>query len=362
MSSRAIPVPRFHPTEAEFADFNAYVATIEPLCQEAGLGLVVPPASWLARVAAANAGTAGACGGGGGGEGGGAAVCELDVVTSAGRVGDMRVRSPVQQCLGGAKGIYKVDLQEKKDMSVAEFREHAYAYERRNRPVSGRHRDGDGEGVPASSMPTSSSASSASSSASSSESSSSSTPPTPPTAAPTEYAPADDDAIERTFWRSLSPYMEAPTYGADVSGSLFPDETTTAAADAGGAVGEVGAAGEGGEVGEGGVVGVVGVGGAGESGGKSKVNGSEDGAPIGGEGGEDGEDGEGEKGVKGGEVNMNDSKDEAPIDPSHLPWNLSHLDTLLSRGLRDSPLIPGITQSMLYFGMWKVRHRIEEEE
>ena len=41
-------VPVFHPTEAEFADFAAYVTAIEPLCG-AGLAKVVPPAGWTPR-------------------------------------------------------------------------------------------------------------------------------------------------------------------------------------------------------------------------------------------------------------------------------------------------------------------------
>jgi hypothetical protein len=41
-------VPVFYPTAAEFADFEAYVTRIEPLCG-AGLAKVVPPAGWVAR-------------------------------------------------------------------------------------------------------------------------------------------------------------------------------------------------------------------------------------------------------------------------------------------------------------------------
>ena len=164
MATRRIDVPRFHPTPEEFADFESYVATIEPEAKCAGLAIVVPPTGWLAE----------------------------EQQQSPLLPPDFLIPSPVKQCCSaGGKGSYAVNLiEKKKDLTLAEFQAIAKAYERKNRVLPKRRGMAVADDEDATTC--------------------------------TEAVEAMDSLIERTYWRGLSSNMDPPIYGADVSGSLFP--------------------------------------------------------------------------------------------------------------------------------------------
>ncbi|KAF1334192.1 DNA damage-responsive repressor gis1/rph1, jumonji superfamily, partial [Globisporangium splendens] len=140
--------PEFRPTADEFASFATYMRTVvEPQCAHIGLCKIIPPMGWFSRSYA------------------------LKDLAS-----DCTVTRPVSQHVAGKKGIFNVDLVERKTMDVREFKTLADAY--------GKEKD------------------------------------EPDTETETS---SDLDDIERRFWKSLRPTMDAPVYGADIVGSLFGD-------------------------------------------------------------------------------------------------------------------------------------------
>uniref|UniRef100_K3WUM6 JmjC domain-containing protein n=1 Tax=Globisporangium ultimum (strain ATCC 200006 / CBS 805.95 / DAOM BR144) TaxID=431595 RepID=K3WUM6_GLOUD len=147
-SSNSPWCPEFRPTADEFVSFATYMRTVvEPQCAHIGLCKIIPPTGWFSRSYA------------------------LEDLAS-----DCMVTRPVSQHVAGKKGIFNVDLVERKTMDVREFKALADAY--------GKEKD------------------------------------EPDTEAETS---SDLDDIERRFWKSLRPTMDAPVYGADIVGSLFGD-------------------------------------------------------------------------------------------------------------------------------------------
>ncbi|KAF0700704.1 Aste57867_8758 [Aphanomyces stellatus] len=134
--------PVFRPTPEEFASFSTYVRhVIEPKCLDIGMCKVVPPPGFFSR--------------------------SYDDI-------DFTIPAPLTQHVAGKKGVFHVDLVERKSMSVADFRA---------RPIH------------------------------------------PPLGKSNAHVDADDvDAVERKFWKGLRPTMDPPTYGADVVGSFFGDD------------------------------------------------------------------------------------------------------------------------------------------
>uniref|UniRef100_A0AAV1TJC6 [Histone H3]-trimethyl-L-lysine(9) demethylase n=1 Tax=Peronospora matthiolae TaxID=2874970 RepID=A0AAV1TJC6_9STRA len=132
--------PEFHPTRTEFQSFATYIRTVvEPQCTRIGICKVIPPRGWFSRSYD---------------------VSELQCQVSA----------PVGQHVAGKKGIFNVDLVEKKAMSPAEFKTMAETA--------------------------------------------------------TDREPDDSDdplEVERRFWKGLRGTMDPPIYGADIVDSLFGD-------------------------------------------------------------------------------------------------------------------------------------------
>ncbi|DBA03507.1 TPA: hypothetical protein N0F65_011408 [Lagenidium giganteum] len=129
--------PVLRPTPEEFASFPKYIReVVEPQCAHVGVCKVVPPAGWFTREYASL---------------------------------DCMVQKPVSQHVAGKKGVFRVDLVERKSMAVDEFKALAAASD-------------CSAPAPGSSL----------------------------------------EEIERQFWKSLRQTMDAPTYGADIVGSLFP--------------------------------------------------------------------------------------------------------------------------------------------
>ncbi|KDO30675.1 hypothetical protein SPRG_04576 [Saprolegnia parasitica CBS 223.65] len=132
--------PVFRPTPSEFASFPRYIRTVvEPQCQAIGLCKIVPPAAWVARASGYD-----------------------DVAFD--------IHTPLSQHVAGKKGVFNVDLVERKSMTLDAFKALAAAKDT------------------------------------------------------IAHLLDDDDAIERTFWKGLRPTMEPPVYGADLVGSLFQDD------------------------------------------------------------------------------------------------------------------------------------------
>ncbi|GAB9463597.1 hypothetical protein Gpo141_00001051 [Globisporangium polare] len=137
--------PEFRPTRDEFQSFAKYMRTVvEPQCAHIGVCKIVPPEGWFSRSYA---------------------LADLEQVCT--------VTKPVSQHVAGKKGIFNVDLVERKTMQVQEFKALA--------DTLGRDKD-----------------------------------------EPTDLSDVDD--VERQFWKSLRPTMDAPVYGADIVSSLFGDD------------------------------------------------------------------------------------------------------------------------------------------
>ncbi|TDH67409.1 hypothetical protein CCR75_000094 [Bremia lactucae] len=130
--------PEFYPTRSEFQSFATYIRTvIEPQCVTIGICKVIPPRGWFSR--------------------------SYDIKQL-----ECQVKAPVCQHVAGKKGIFNVDLVERKTMSPAEFFDMA---------------DDAKDDEPKE------------------------------TEGPLE--------AERQFWKGLRGTMDPPTYGADIVSSLF---------------------------------------------------------------------------------------------------------------------------------------------
>lgn len=132
--------PVFYPTRTEFQSFATYIrAVVEPQCASIGICKIIPPRGWFSR--------------------------SYDILQL-----ECQVKAPVCQHVAGKKGIYNVDLVERKTMSPAEF----YAM----------------------------------------------------ACAASDKEPKDTEdplGVERRFWKGLRGTMDPPTYGADIVSSLFGD-------------------------------------------------------------------------------------------------------------------------------------------
>ncbi|POM59078.1 Hypothetical protein PHPALM_36182, partial [Phytophthora palmivora] len=132
--------PEFYPTHAEFQSFATYIRTVvEPQCASIGICKIIPPQGWFSR------------------------SYDLSQL-------DCQVSAPVCQHVAGKKGIFNVDLVERKTMSPVEF--HAMAQ------------------------------------------------------AATDKEPEESEdplEVERRFWKGLRGTMDPPSYGADIVSSLFGD-------------------------------------------------------------------------------------------------------------------------------------------
>ncbi|ETP43407.1 hypothetical protein F442_09836 [Phytophthora nicotianae P10297] len=132
--------PEFYPTRTEFQSFATYIRTVvEPQCANIGICKVIPPRGWFTR--------------------------SYDISQL-----DCQVRAPVCQHVAGKKGIFNVDLVERKTMSPVEFQAM--------------------------------------------------------TDAATDKEPEDTEdplEVERRFWKGLRGTMDPPTYGADIVSTLFGD-------------------------------------------------------------------------------------------------------------------------------------------
>ncbi|CAI5702739.1 unnamed protein product [Peronospora effusa] len=136
--------PEFHPTRAEFQSFATYIRTVvEPQCASIGICKIIPPRNWFSR--------------------------SYDVSDL-----NCQVSAPVSQHVAGKKGIFNVDLVERKTMSPLEFKTM--------------------------------------------------------TETATDQEPEDTGdplEVERKFWKGLRGTMDPPVYGADIVGSLFGETDTT---------------------------------------------------------------------------------------------------------------------------------------
>lgn len=94
-------------------------------------------------------------------------------------LGDREVLSPIKQCASGIGGVYEFTMVDQPSMTVAEFRDKADAYRKRQ---IGSELDDD-------------------------------------------MSDSFMDDLARKFWRRLGPTMEAPTYGADMEGSFFDESS-----------------------------------------------------------------------------------------------------------------------------------------
>ncbi|CEG44695.1 DNA damage-responsive repressor GIS1/RPH1, jumonji superfamily [Plasmopara halstedii] len=132
--------PVYYPTHTEFQSFATYIRTVvEPQCANIGICKVIPPSGWFSR--------------------------SYDISQLK-----CQVKAPVCQHVAGKKGIFNVDLVERKSMSPEEF--HAVANVANNQE------------------------------------------------------PKDNDDlldVERRFWKGLRGTMDPPIYGADIVASLFGD-------------------------------------------------------------------------------------------------------------------------------------------
>ena len=86
----------FTPTLEEFYDFPAYIRKIEAEgAHLAGICKVIPPGGWFER--------------------------EYDL---SGPLGKMMVTKPIRQYMSGKQGAFTLNIEEKKDMTVAEFKDY----------------------------------------------------------------------------------------------------------------------------------------------------------------------------------------------------------------------------------------------
>lgn len=138
--------PVFRPSLSEFREFKTYLdQVIEPTCRDTvGICKVIPPQEWLDEQKR-----------------------DRDLVKLRG----LEIPSPISQYVAGKKGVYSVDLVERKKMTVEAFRHLA---ETKNMML--------------------------------------------------DQVVHDEDSLEdmeRKFWKGLRPTMTEPVYGADMVGSLF---------------------------------------------------------------------------------------------------------------------------------------------
>ncbi|KAG7400825.1 Lysine-specific demethylase 4B [Phytophthora boehmeriae] len=90
-SSNGAWCPEFYPTRSEFQSFATYIRTVvEPQCADIGICKIIPPRGWFSR--------------------------SYDISQL-----DCQVSAPVSQHVAGKKGIFNVDLVERKTMSPLEF-------------------------------------------------------------------------------------------------------------------------------------------------------------------------------------------------------------------------------------------------
>nr|CCA18657.1 hypothetical protein TRIADDRAFT_27796 [Albugo laibachii Nc14] len=134
--NNATNCPVFYPSQEQFTSFSSYIRQeVEPKCSDIGICKIVPPKGWFIR--------------------------NYDDV-------DFVVEHPVSQHVAGKKGVFNIDLVEKKSLTAQEFKE-----------IAAQCSDGE----------------------------------------PRDLFKMDE--IERAFWKSMRSTMDAPIYGADIEGSLF---------------------------------------------------------------------------------------------------------------------------------------------
>ncbi|KAI9912774.1 hypothetical protein PsorP6_005108 [Peronosclerospora sorghi] len=151
--------PEFYPTRAEFQSFATYVRTVvEPLCASIGICKIIPPRGWFSR--------------------------SYDVSQL-----ECEVSSPVCQHVAGKKGIFNVDLVERKTMSPAEFK-----------AMTETATEKEPEGLTFLSIRECKDC-----------------------MIIVDLDIDDPLEVERRFWKGLRGTMDPPIYGADVVGSLFGD-------------------------------------------------------------------------------------------------------------------------------------------
>jgi hypothetical protein len=162
-----LAVPEFRPTAAEFADFDAFIKRIEPLCP-AGAATIRPPPSWRPRANAA-----------------------YDDIHA------LPVRRPIRQEVIGSKGVFVTLHVEQPKRALGDFRREADGYLERCAPPglafeapAGDAAEEGGDGLRAAPGPV---------------------------ATPESLTRADT-----YFWKNV--LFRKPTYGADLEGSLFDDD------------------------------------------------------------------------------------------------------------------------------------------
>lgn len=109
---RMKPVPVFHPTEEEFADFYKYVTSIESEVQPFGLCKIIPPASWVPRKSGYD---------------------NLDV----------EIPTPIRQYVQGSQGVYQVINVMEKKMTFEDFKREAQLQEERGLKAAKRRKKPD---------------------------------------------------------------------------------------------------------------------------------------------------------------------------------------------------------------------------
>ncbi|KAL0586012.1 hypothetical protein ABG067_004335 [Albugo candida] len=134
--------PVFYPSQEQFTSFSSYIREeIEPKCSHIGICKIVPPKGWFIRN-----------------------YDDIDYV----------VEHPVSQHVAGKKGVFNIDLVERKSLTAQEFKE-----------IAAQCTDGE----------------------------------------PQDLSKMDE--IERAFWKNMRSTMDPPIYGADIEGSLFDSSSNS---------------------------------------------------------------------------------------------------------------------------------------
>jgi len=189
--------PVFHPTLEEFGvGIEKYVESVEPLVRPHGICKVIPPEGWWEAP-------------------------NYDTLIQQST--KHAIPCPVKQCVSGARGSYALTLMERPGESLSSFKKKSDASALSKLPADLLSRVVVDTMTPTSrTVPPPPPVSTASDAPVASPSPSS---PLQETARADAFAEYQESvSVEqrvRKFWRTLSPHMDPPIYGADALGSLF---------------------------------------------------------------------------------------------------------------------------------------------
>jgi len=150
-----------------------------------GVAKITPPEGWWDRAGIGNDTT---------GRG--------EIWRAGGKLGDMVIPSPIQQCPSGIGGVYEYTMVIKKPMTIAEFRDVADRYRDQQIGLAKHHKH-------------------ANVAAEGDDDSKNNLAACKKFNLDCDESEERMDELARLFWRRLSPTMEAAMYGADMEGTLF---------------------------------------------------------------------------------------------------------------------------------------------